>query len=75
MSRDSSFTSEQSVRFVISIGGFWTSTFENGYPVAYDIVPDKTGQYGYVSEGHMDFVTGKGGEYARHIRPVWDPNM
>ena len=75
MSRDSSSHYDQSVQFVISIGGFWTSSYENGYPVAYDIVADEIGQYGYVSKGHMEFVTGKGGEYARHIRPVWDPNM
>ena len=54
--------------------GFWTSTFENGYPVAYDVIADKTND-GIVSFGHMELVTGKGGEYARHIRAVWDPNM
>lgn len=75
MSRDSISYYDQSVRFVISIGGFWTSSYENGYPLAYDIVADEIGRYGYVSKGHMEFVTGKGGEYARHIRAVWDPNM
>ena len=78
MDRDSSsFAGKQSVSFVISIGGYWTSTFENGFPVAYDIVPEEYGRYGNndVIKGHMEFVTGKGGEYARHIRPVWDPNM
>lgn len=77
MSRDSIFNFEDNrkVQFVISIGGFWTSTYENGYPVAYDIIPDSIGEYGYVPIGHMELVSGKGGEYARHIRPVWDPNM
>ena len=78
MDRDSSsFSGKQSVSFVIGIGGFWTSTFENGYPVAYDIVPEEYGKYGHndVIKGHMELVIGKGGEYARHIRPVWDPNM
>lgn len=65
---------DPSVPFVISIGGFWTSTFEDGYPVAYDVVPEKYNG-DYVINGHMELVTGKGGEYARHIRAVWDPNM
>lgn len=65
---------EISVSFVIGIGGFWTSTYEDGYPVAFDFTPDSYND-GYAVGGSMIFVTGLGGEYARHIRPVWDPNM
>lgn len=76
MSADSinSYGHRAALSFVMSIGGFWTSTFEDGYPVAFDVVADSYNE-GRPATGHMEFVTGKGGEYARHIRPVWDPNM
>ena len=74
LDRDSTIGGSNSVSFVFHIGGFWTSTFEDGYPVAYDVIADEINDR-YVIAGHMELVTGKGGEYARHIRAVWDPNM
>ena len=74
LDRDSIIGGSNSVPFIFHIGGFWTSTFEDGYPVAYDVIADETNDR-FVTAGHMELVTGKGGEYARHIRAVWDPNM